>query len=101
MSKVTKLSQAIEIVKAAADKKQALADIQNALGVSKSNAFVYYTKATKGVAKPVVEKAAKAVVEKTDAKREKKLSDIDRFILSVKAQAENKPIPSPFAGLGV
>lgn len=98
MSKVTKLSQAIEIVKAAADKKQALADIQNALGVSKSNAFVYYTKATKGVVtKPSVKEAVGVVEKAKSAKSSKKLSDIDRFIASVKAEGT----PSPFAGLGV
>ena len=47
MSKVTKLSQAIELVKANPEKAVALAAIMEILSVTKSNAFVYFTKAQK------------------------------------------------------
>ena len=75
MSKVTKLSQATEIVKAAKSKQEALADIQNALGVSKSNAFVYFTKASKALGSaPATAKAPKA--EKVAKAKTSKVTEI-------------------------
>ena len=47
--KETKLSIAHRLVLANPDKSLALSEIMNILGVSRSNAFVYYTKATKPV----------------------------------------------------
>ena len=47
--KETKLSIAHRLVLANPDKSLALSEIMNILGVSKSNAFVYYTKVTRPV----------------------------------------------------
>ena len=47
MTKVTNLETAVSIVRTSTDKATALADIMNILGVSRSNAFVYHTKASK------------------------------------------------------
>ena len=47
--KETKLSIAHRLVLANPDKSLALSEIMNILGVSRSNAFVYYTKVTKPV----------------------------------------------------
>ena len=47
MTKITNLETAVGIVRNSTDKATALADIQNILGVSRSNAFVYHTKASK------------------------------------------------------
>ena len=107
MSKVTKLSQATEIVKAAKSKQQALADIQNALGVTTSNAFVYFTKASKALGTaPATEKAPKAekvgkvnkVTELTPAKAAVKVAEIDKVIAGLKANGAK--VASPFAQLG-
>ena len=109
MSKVTKLSQATEIVKAAKSKQEALADIQNALGVSKSNAFVYFTKASKAlgtapatVKAPKAEKVGKAktskVTEISPEKAAKKVAEIDAVIAGLKANGAK--VASPFAQLG-
>ena len=102
MSKVTKLSKAVEIVKAAGTKQQALADIQAALGVTKSNAFVYYTKVIKGLdgsspAPAKRETQEKSLTVMAPQKKAKKINDIDAFIESVKKGAG----VSPFTGLGV
>lgn len=104
MSKVTKLSQATEIVKKAKTKQEALADIQNALGVSKSNAFVYFTKASKilgqaPVKAPKAEKVAKAnkVTETSPAKAAVKVAEVDAVIAKLKASGAT--VASPFAGL--
>lgn len=106
MAKVTKLSQATEIVKAAKTKQQALADIQNALGVSKSNAFVYFTKASKilgqapaSVKTDKAEKSVKVnkVTETSPAKVSKKVAEIDAVIANLKASGA--AVASPFAGL--
>ena len=109
MSKVTKLSQATEIVKAAKSKQEALADIQNALGVSKSNAFVYFTKASKILGSaPATEKAPKAekvakakvnpVTETSPEKVKAKVAEIDKVIAGLKANGAK--VASPFAALG-
>ena len=104
--KVTKLSQATEIVKSAKTKQEALADIQNALGVSKSNAFVYFTKATKilGTGPVKGEKVAKApakakskVTETSDTKVKAKVAEIDAVIAGLKANGAQ--VASPFAAL--
>lgn len=65
---MSKLNQAIEIVKANSDKKAALSAIQETLKVTRANASVYLFKAMKAIGTPVadtpkVEKQVKAPVE--------------------------------------
>lgn len=105
--KETKLSRAIAIVKQAASKQEALAEIQNCLGVTKSNAFVYYTKATK-TSDGVSETVEKAAVSATKARKvnpitetsvgtvTKKVKEIDAVIAGLRAKGV---AASPFAGL--
>ena len=107
MSKVTNLSKAIEIVKTNVDaripKAEILAILVKELNVSSSNAFVYFTKATKAQGFTVtVAKAAKAPkVSKTNvsmssaSKKAAKLAEIDAFLASNKSAVGN-----PFAALG-
>jgi len=97
MSKVTKLSRAVEVVKKVKDKKQCLADIQSQLGVTKSNAFVYYTKAQKilGGEKPTA-KVTEAV--KKQAKAKVAMAGVDKVIADLKAAGAK--VASPFAAVG-
>jgi hypothetical protein len=107
MTKETNLSIATRIVASTPDKALALSEIMNVLGVSRSNAFVYHTKASKALNgagstdKPVkAEKAEKAVsktsVSMTSAtKKAAKLAEIDAFLANNKSAAGN-----PFAALG-
>lgn len=113
MTKVTNLSRAIDIVRANSDKAIAIASIMETLGVTKSNAFVYYTKATKAlgtvktdkVAEGVVDKAVKTarakkanpVTETSPEKARAKVAEIDAVIASLKASGTK--VASPFAGL--
>jgi hypothetical protein len=103
MKAQSKLFQATAIVNACNDKAEALAMIMKELSVTKSNAFVYYTKATKGVAKPAKETTAKTdekTVSKTSvsmtsaSKKQQKLAEIDAFLASAPSSAGN-----PFAAL--
>jgi hypothetical protein len=99
MKAQSKLFQATAIVNACNDKAEALAMIMKELSVTKSNAFVYYTKATKGVAKPAKETSEKAVSKTTvsmtnQSKRAQKLAEIDAFLASAPSSASN-----PFAAL--
>ncbi len=96
MTKETNLSIAIRIVASTPDKALALSEIMNVLGVTRSNAFVYYTKATKGVAKPAkAEKATKPVKESiqgtSSTKKAQKLAEIDAFLASNAASAKGNP----------
>ena len=104
MTKETNLSIATRLVASTPDKALALAEIMAVLGVTRSNAFVYYTKATKGVAKPAVgvakaEKASKPAKESiqgtSDARKAQKLKEIDAFLASASSAKGN-----PFAALG-
>ena len=104
MTKETNLSIATRLVAGTPDKALALAEIMAVLGVTRSNAFVYYTKATKGVAKPVagavkadkVSKPAKESIQGTsDARKTQKLKEIDAFLASASSAKGN-----PFAALG-
>lgn len=107
MSKVTKLSIATDIVKAVSGKADALAAIMEQLNVTKSNAFVYYTKAIKALGQPVGEKAPKAekvakvkvnpVTETSPEKVKAKVAEIDAVIAGLKASGAT--VASPFAGL--
>ncbi|CAB5222017.1 hypothetical protein UFOVP242_231 [uncultured Caudovirales phage] len=107
MTKVTNLSKAIDIVKTNVDaripKAEILSILVKELGVSRSNAFVYFTKASKAQGFSVtVDKAAKAQkVSKTNvsmssaSKKAAKLAEIDAFLASNKSAVGN-----PFAALG-
>ena len=107
MSKVTNLSKAIEIVKTNVDaripKAEILSILVKELNVSRSNAFVYFTKATKAQGFSVtVDKAAKVQkVSKTNvsmssaSKKAAKLAEIDAFLANNKSAVGN-----PFAALG-
>ena len=98
--KETNLSIATRIVASTPDKALALSEIMNVLGVTRSNAFVYHTKATKGVAKPAVkaEKASKPAKESiqgtSSTKKAQKLAEIDAFLASASSAKGN-----PFAAL--
>ena len=128
MTKVTNLSKATEMVKNGTEGRMTKADIINhimaELNVSKANAFVYFTKATKALgisitkgegkvkapkakktdqevadeffAKAEAKMKAKAskVTELSPAKKAKKVKAIDAVIAEMKPQ-------SPFAALGV
>ena len=103
MTKETNLSIATRLVAGTPDKALALSEIMAVLGVTRSNAFVYYTKATKGVAKPVAgavkaEKASKPAKESiqgtSDARKAQKLKEIDAFLASASSAKGN-----PFAAL--
>lgn len=109
MSKVTNLSRATDIVKASASKADALDQIVAQLGVSRSNAFVYFTKASKalgagsapkgaGKASVKVSKAkVNPITETSSEKAKAKIAAIDKVIAGLKASGASV---SPFAGLG-
>jgi len=103
MTKETNLSIATRIVASTPVKAEALVEIMTVLGVTRSNAFVYFTKATKGVAKPAAgavkaEKATKPVKESiqgtSSTKKAQKLAEIDAFLASASSAKGN-----PFAAL--
>ena len=108
MTKVTNLETAVSIVRTSTDKATALADIMNILGVSRSNAFVYHTKASKilfsasnvdevmGKVSPKFKKVSESVQGTSSTKKAQKLAEIDAFLAS-NASAK----ASPFAALGV
>ena len=107
MTKITNLETAVGIVRNSTDKATALADIQNILGVSRSNAFVYHTKASKilfsannldeimGKVSPQYKKVTETVQGTSATKKAAKLAEIDAF-LAGKASAKG----NPFASLG-
>lgn len=101
---MNKIDTAVGIVRKTPDKSLALSEIMNILGVSRANAFVYFTKASKALAsfdvvdnvlanRPGIKKVSK-VTELPVARRAKKVADIDAVIASLK----NNPV-SPFTGL--
>ena len=111
MTKVTNLSKATDIVKAAIDSRTPKAEILNLLvselSVTRSNAFVYFTKATKAlnvsitVDKGAV-KAPKAVkvnkiTETSPEKARAKVAEIDAVIANLRKSGASV---SPFAALG-
>lgn len=107
MAKVTNLETAVSIVRNTPDKALALSEIMNILGVSRSNAFVYHTKASKilfsadkvdGVmakVSPQYKKVSESVQGTTATKKAQKLAEIDAF-LAGNASAKG----NPFAALG-
>jgi hypothetical protein len=111
MTKVTNLSRATDIVRANPDRAVAIATIVETLGVTRSNAYVYFTKAVKALGvEPVkgekVAKTAKAskparkinpITETTPAQAAKKVAEIDAVIAGLKASGAT--VASPFAGL--
>lgn len=110
MAKVTNLSRATEIVKASASKAEALEKIVAELNVTRSNAFVYFTKATKALGSAGTEAAPKAektekpakvktskVTELSPEKAKAKVAEIDKVIAGLKANGAK--VASPFAGL--
>jgi len=112
MTKVTNLSRATDIVKAAVESRTPKAEILNLLvselSVTRSNAFVYFTKATKAlnvsitVDKGAV-KAPKAAVkvnkitETSPEKARAKVAEIDAVIANLRKAGATV---SPFAQLG-
>ena len=111
MTKVTNLSRATDLVKAAIDSRTPKAEILNLLvselSVTRSNAFVYFTKATKAlnvsiaVDKGAV-KAPKAVkvnkiTETSPEKARAKVAEIDAVIANLR---KSGAAVSPFAQLG-
>ena len=126
MTKVTNLSKATDLVKRNTEARIPKAEILNMLmgelNVSRSNAFVYFTKATKALGITITKGEGKAkaprktaedkadeffknaaaklakkratVTELTPAKKAKKVAAIDAVIADLKPQ-------SPFAALGV
>ena len=107
MTKVTNLQTAVSIVRNTPDKALALSEIMNILGVSRSNAFVYHTKASKilfsasnvdeimGKVSPQYKKVSESVQGTTATKKAQKLAEIDKF-LAGNASAKG----NPFAALG-
>lgn len=107
MTKVTNLETAVSIVRNTPDKALALSEIMNILGVSRSNAFVYHTKASKilfsasnvdevmGKVSPQYKKVSESIQGTTATKKAQKLAEIDKF-LAGNASAKG----NPFAALG-
>ena len=106
MTKITNLETAVGIVRNSTDKATALADIQNILGVSRSNAFVYHTKASKilfsannvdeimGKVSPQYKKVTETVQGTSATKKAAKLAEIDAFLSGASSAKGN-----PFAAL--
>ena len=101
---MTNLSKALEIVKVSSDRKSAIEAIVKELGVTKSNAHVYVTKANKLLGsteknsekntektdvktQDLTEKATKSV--KKSAKTSKNLESVDTMIANLKANGGN------------
>ena len=107
MTKVTNLETAVGIVRNTPDKAIALSEIMNILGVSRSNAFVYHTKASKilfsannldeivGKVSPQYKKVSESVQGTSSTKKAQKLAEIDAFLASNASAKGN-----PFAALG-
>lgn len=101
--KKTNLQLVVEFVNEGQDKNTVLDRIVNELGKSRSNAFVYYTKAMKLVGGEVKAKVKPVKANSTDAFIQKVLEErkagpqrdpkTGRFL--------KKEVASPFAGLGV
>ena len=106
MTKVTNLETAVSIVRNTPDKALALSEIMNILGVSRSNAFVYHTKASKilfsannldeivGKVSPMYKKVSESVQGTSSTKKAQKLAEIDAFLASASSAKGN-----PFAAL--
>ena len=109
MTKVTNLETAVTIVRNTPDKALALSELMNILGVSRSNAFVYHTKASKilfsadkvdGVmakVSPKYKKVTESVQGTSVAKKATKVAEIDAVIANLKKSGAK--VASPFAAL--
>ena len=111
MSKVTNLSKAIEIVRnqidASTPKAEVLDMLVKELTITRSNAFVYFTKATKAlnVSMAVDKGAVKApkavkvnkITETSPEKARAKVAEIDAVIANLRKSGASV---SPFAALG-
>ena len=107
MTKVTNLETAVSIVRNTPDKALALSELMNILGVSRSNAFVYHTKASKilfsasnvdevmGKVSPMYKKVSESVQGTSSTKKAQKLAEIDKFLAGASSAKGN-----PFAALG-
>ena len=107
MTKVTNLETAVSIVRNTPDKALALSEIMNILGVSRSNAFVYHTKASKilfsannldeivGKVSPQYKKVSESIQGTSSTKKAQKLAEIDAFLANAPTAVGN-----PFAALG-
>lgn len=94
---MSKLAKATEIVKAAANKQQALDQIVSQLGVTRANAFVYFTKASKAIGGVKLEKGEKPVAQKanpvtgtTPTQRKEKVEQINRVIKDMKQKFDKQ-----------
>ena len=107
---MSKLEIAIELVKSNQDKKRALEAIVEELGVTRANAFVYWSKAQKVLVgdaysnlkaeKPVAKgRTAKTnpVTGTTPAKAKAKIKEIDAVIAGLKASGAQVASPFPVA----
>ena len=106
MTKETNLSIATRIVSNTPDKALALSEIMNVLGVTRSNAFVYYTKAYKilfsasnvdeilGKVSLKNKKVSESIQGTSSTKKAQKLAEIDAFLASNVSAVGN-----PFAAL--
>lgn len=102
MTKVTNLETAVGIVRNTPDKALALSELMNILGVSRSNAFVYHTKASKilfsannvdeimAKVSPLYKKVTESVQGTSSTKKAQKLAEIDKF-LAGNASAKGNP----------
>lgn len=90
MSKVSKLTIATNIVENNPDKDQAIKTIMDVLEVTKSNAYVYWSKITKGnTNKDIVvkvERKINPITETTPRQQEIKIAEIDKVIAGLKAK---------------
>ena len=112
MTKVTNLSKATDIVKAAIESRTPKSEILNLLvselSVTRSNAFVYFTKATKalnvtievdaGAVKAPKKVKVNPVTETSPEKARAKVAEIDAVIAGLR---KSGAAVSPFAALGV
>ena len=95
---MSKLAKATEIVKNASNKQQALDKIVADLGVTRANAFVYFTKASRALGTKLekgekVKKVAKGVnpvTETTAEKRQEKVEQINRVIGDMKKKFDSQ-----------
>lgn len=110
MTKVTNLETAVSIVRNTPDKALALSELMNILGVSRSNAFVYHTKASKilfsannldeimGKVSPQYKKVTASVQGTSATKKAGKVAEIDAVIANLRKSGAT--VASPFAALG-
>ena len=94
---MSKLNQAIEIVNVNSDKNTAIEAIMERLSVTKSNAFVYWSKAFNKIHNitkdDVVRRKTNPITETTPQQHDKMVKDIDAVIEQLKERGIK---PSPF-----